>query len=56
LENELSQGAWFTAPARLDDVFCDEDELWRVVSRRIGHEMLAVMLKIKHVPDDPSLN
>lgn len=56
LENELSQGAWLTVPASLEDVFHDEHELWRLVSRRIGHELFVSVLKIKHVPDDPSLN
>jgi len=56
LENELSQGAWLTAPASLEDVFQEEQEIWRLVSRRIGRQFLVSMLNIKHVPDDPSSN
>lgn len=57
LEGELEQGAWFTTPAKAEYVFHpDAAELWKAVSREIGHTMLHDMLQIKHVPDDPSLN
>jgi putative transcriptional regulator len=56
LENELKQGAWLTVPANLDEVFQDDQELWRCVTQKIGKEMLVGMLHIKNVPDDPSLN
>jgi len=56
LEGELRQGAWLTVPASLDEVFQDEQEIWRLVSRKIGKQMLDSMLHIKHVPEDPSLN
>lgn len=56
LENELAQGAWFTAPASLEEVFREEQELWRSVSRKIGRQMLSSMLHIKDLPEDPSLN
>jgi putative transcriptional regulator len=56
LESELDQGAWLTVPASLDEVFQDEQELWRSVTRKIGKEMLVSMLHIKDVPDDPTVN
>jgi len=56
LENELSQGAWLTMPASVEEVFQDEQELWRLVTRKIGKEMLVSMLHVKGVPDDPTVN
>jgi putative transcriptional regulator len=56
LENELRQGAWLTVPASLDEVFEDEQELWRSVTHKIGKQMLVSMLHIKDVPDDPTVN
>ena len=56
LENELQQGAWLTTPATLEDVFFDQSELWRRVTRQITGRMMQEALKIKHVPDDPTVN
>jgi putative transcriptional regulator len=56
LENELQQGAWLTTPATLEDVFFDESQLWRRVTRQITGRMMQEALKIKHVPDDPTVN
>jgi putative transcriptional regulator len=56
LENELRQGAWFTAPATVEEVFLDEQDIWRSITRKIGRQMLASMLHIKHVPEDPTSN
>jgi putative transcriptional regulator len=52
LEDELERDDWILEPAFPDDVFAEDDELWRTVLRRKGgvFELLARM------PDDPSLN
>jgi putative transcriptional regulator len=56
LEGEWEQGAWLTMPASVEFVFCDELDLWKRMTNRIGQAMLTSALKIKHVPDDPSFN
>lgn len=56
LENELKEGAWLTTPATVDHVFADDGELWRRVAQHIGESMLISSLKIKHVPEDPTVN
>ncbi len=56
LEHELEEGAWLTAPATADQVFADDDDLWKKVSQNIGQSMLTSVLNIKHVPIDPSVN
>ena len=56
LESEMDQGAWLVAPATAAYIFLAEEELWPQVSRQIGAAVLATSLKIKHVPDDPSVN
>lgn len=56
LESELRQGAWLTTPASREYVFFDEDLLWMKLTRQIGANLLRSMLKIKQVPDDPTLN
>ena len=56
LENELQQGAWLTMPATAEYVFDDDSDLWQQLSRHIGESLLQSVLKIKHVPQDPSLN
>lgn len=56
LEDELRQGAWLTTPATAEYLFYHGTDLWEEVSRRAGRSMLLSVLKIKHVPEDPSLN
>ena len=56
LENELSAGAWQTAAATGDYVFHDGDDLWHTVRKDIASSVIFSTLKIKHVPQDPSLN
>jgi len=56
LEGEMEQGAWMTMPATVQYVFHDGDDLWDKVAKHIGDSMLFSTLKIKHVPDDPSVN
>lgn len=56
LENELEEGAWMTVPATAEHVFYDGDDLWKKVAADIGKAMLVSVLKVKHVPEDPSMN
>jgi len=57
LDRELEVGGWLTKPASLKYVFhTAADELWKKVTRDIGAGILNSTLKIKQVPDDPSLN
>jgi len=56
LESELEQGAWLTTPASPDHVFCNEEDLWRKVTQKIGQAMITDMLGLKGVPKDPSAN
>jgi putative transcriptional regulator len=56
LENELKEGAWFTAPATAEFVFYGNDDLWRRVTQQIGQSMLTDILGIKGLPKDPSMN
>ncbi len=56
LEDELSEGSWFTAPATLEQVFEEESDVWRQVTQQIGREMLTSSLGLKNVPPDPTVN
>jgi putative transcriptional regulator len=56
LEGEIEQGAWRAIPATLEDVFDATDDLWRRLMLRTVAGALPEMLKIKHIPPDPSLN
>ena len=56
LEAELEDGPWLTTPALPEHVFAYCDDLWpKLAKRMLGERMLSV-LKIKHRPDDPSIN
>jgi putative transcriptional regulator len=52
LEAEIEEGSWIVEPARPDDVFGEDGDLWGSVLRRKGgrYRVLALM------PDDPALN
>ena len=56
LEEELTAGGWLTAKALKKLIFQNPDELWEQVTRTIGEGILNKAIKLKHVPDDPSLN
>jgi putative transcriptional regulator len=56
LESELTAGGWQIAPATLSDIFMDPEQLWRVISRRIGLDFLSATIKPRVLPDDPSQN
>ena len=56
LEGEIEQGAWQSTPATAVDVFDDADDLWQRLLHRAQGAVLPALLKIKHVPPDPSMN
>jgi putative transcriptional regulator len=56
LERELEEGAWFTAPATSEHIFHDEYGMWKAIAGRVGVEVLAKSLGIKHVPANPEVN
>ena len=57
LESELEVGGWLITPANVEHIFhTTTDELWKNVAQDIGTEILNKSFKIKHVPEDPSLN
>ncbi|HYW79798.1 MAG TPA: YqgE/AlgH family protein [Thermoguttaceae bacterium] len=56
LELELEEGAWFTAPATIETIFNDRDDLWECVSRRVGESVLEAALHLKTLPADPTMN
>lgn len=56
LEAELEQGGWLSVKAAKEVVFGDQDEMWKSVVERIGHDILATSVRTKHVPSDPANN
>ena len=56
VESELETGSWLLTDATEELVFGDDDELWKLLARRVGEDILLGALKIKHAPEDPSLN
>jgi len=56
LEDELSAGGWLTAKVNKKLIFQAADSLWEQVTRNIGETILSKAIKVKHVPQDPSLN
>jgi putative transcriptional regulator len=56
LEAEMEHGSWRTTPATADHVFPGDEHLWERVLRQITGAAIIEALRIKHVPEDPSLN
>ena len=56
LEHEIEEGAWTVTPASAEFVFFDGTGLWKEVTKQHGRSILESVLKIKHVPEDPSVN
>ena len=56
LESELEAGAWLPMPASGEYVFYEGADLWDQGSKKLRRSSLVDVLKIKHVPEDPSLN
>ena len=43
-------------PASAEFVFFDGTDLWEEVTKQHGRSILESVLKIKHIPEDPSVN
>ena len=63
LESELETGSWITTAATYDYVFHephdvndDEHDLWTKVTKDLTDSVLFSTLKIKEVPNDPTMN
>jgi putative transcriptional regulator len=56
LENELEEGGWITTAATEAYLFEGTKDLWHQIGRDITQNVLGGAEKIKHVPDDPSVN
>jgi len=55
LDDELKTGSWMNAPATVDHVFYDGDDLWERVRQDINDAILRTM-NVRDLPEDPSLN
>ncbi len=56
LEGELEAGGWLFTRATVDDVFADDESIWKTVTQRIGLEIMAPDVDSEHMPPDPSMN
>ncbi len=56
LEAELEEGSWLTTPVMPEHAFAYGDDLWVKLAIRILGERTLSALKIRHRPDDPSIN
>lgn len=56
LERELNENSWLTAPASIEQIFSPDDSLWIQLTREITGNRLVEALKIKHKPQDLSVN
>jgi putative transcriptional regulator len=57
LEGEMKAGGWLLLPATAEHVFADDDdEVWQLATRTVGHNILKADRSIKDLPEDPSLN
>jgi len=56
LESEIAQGAWLTAPASVDFVFGENDDMWVAAMRDFGRDFYRSVLGVHDFPDNPSDN
>jgi putative transcriptional regulator len=57
LEGEIESGSWVTMPAHVKHVFWDgAGDLWRAVMREYNTRQLSTLLRLREVPDDPTVN
>jgi putative transcriptional regulator len=56
LEAELEVGSWLVADASEAAIFGDPIDLWKLLSRRVGEDILFSTLGIKEAPKDPTMN
>jgi putative transcriptional regulator len=56
LEGEMSENSWLILPARPAMVFSNDPSLWEEIVRQAANARMVDMLKIRHVPPDPTMN
>jgi putative transcriptional regulator len=56
LDREMQEGAWLTTPASEESVFYSDTDLWNLVCKQIGSNLLRDALGIKDFPADPTMN
>jgi putative transcriptional regulator len=56
LENEMKMGGWITMRATEEYIFDASSDLWNRVGRDITRDVLGAEQKLKHFPEDPSVN
>ena len=56
LEREIQQKAWYTLPATIEEIFAPAADLWERLLHSLDHVRLGMLLGIKHVPPDPTVN
>jgi putative transcriptional regulator len=56
LEAEMEEGGWMATEATAEQVFGEEEELWRKLLRAINRQTSLAWVDPKIMPDDPSLN
>ena len=56
LDREIQAGGWLILPATTETVFYSGEDLWERTSKQVARASLQSILKIKHFPDDPSVN
>ncbi len=57
LESEFEDNSWLFMPASLEHVFWEGSaDLWDVVVKAINATQLSRLLRLKEVPNDPSMN
>ena len=56
LEGELGRGDWHLLPAKAEFVFDTNEGLWDAMRKRSAGMSVLAAMKIKNLPDDPTLN
>jgi putative transcriptional regulator len=57
LESEFGWDSWLTLPAKAEHVFWHgKKDLWKVVVNQVNARKLSEFLKLRGIPDDPSMN
>ena len=57
LESEIESDSWLIMPARAEHIFWAlGDDLWKATANEITITNLSVLLGLRHIPADPSVN
>ncbi|HMB95373.1 MAG TPA: YqgE/AlgH family protein [Tepidisphaeraceae bacterium] len=56
LETELANGSWLVTPAKVDQIFQSNQNLWESLTKELNHATLTQWLGPKIVPRDPTVN